>query len=101
MLTYIGDHEVKEISSDEKPSNISLIEQESSSGLRNLNFMDEVRFGEQISITEGANMELSPSPSDGTEENTEAGLGQLKDEFLGQKYSVVLLPKKHGDGTQR
>ena len=46
-------------------------------------------------------MELSPSPSDGTEERTEAGLEQLKDEFLGQKYSVVLLPKKHGDGTQR
>lgn len=101
MLTCIGDHEVKEISSDEKPSNTSLIEQESSSGLRNLNFMDEARFGEQISITEGANMELSPSPSDGTEERTEAGLEQLKDEFLGQKYSVVLLPKKHGDGTQR
>nr|XP_058965970.1 doublecortin domain-containing protein 1-like [Pocillopora verrucosa] len=101
VLTYIGDHEVKEISSDERPSNTSLIEQESSSGLRNLNFMDEARFGEQISITEGANMELSPSPSDGTEERTEAGLEQLKDEFLGQKYSVVLLPKKHGDGTQR
>ena len=101
MLTYTGDHEVKEISSVEKPSNTSIQEQETSSGLENLNFMDDFGLSDQISVAEGASLEPSPSPSDGTEERTETGLTQLKDEFLGQKYSVALLPKKHGDGTQR
>ena len=101
MLTYVGDHDVKDISSDEKPPQPITQEQETVLGLANLNFMDELGLSDQISLTEGASLEPSPSPSDEAEESTETGLAQLKDEFLGQRYSVVLLPKKHGDGTQR
>lgn len=72
-----------------------------SHGLENLNFMDESGLDGQISITEGFSQQPSPPLSDRTEESTEIGLAKLKDEFLGQKYSLVLLPKKHGEGTQR
>ena len=63
--------------------------------------MDELELDGQISITEGVSQQLSPPLSDQTEESTETSLAKLKDEFLGQNYSLVLLPKKHGEGTQR
>lgn len=72
-----------------------------SRGLENLNFMDELELDGQMSITEGVSQQPTPSLSDQTEENTETGLAKLKDEFLGQNYSLVLLPKKHGEGAQR
>ena len=63
--------------------------------------MDELELDGQISITEGVSQQPSPPLSDQTEESTETGLAKLKDEFLGQNYSLVLLPKKHGEGAQR
>ena len=63
--------------------------------------MDELELDGQISITEGVGQQPSPSLSDQTEESTESGLAKLKDQFLGQNYSLVLLPKKHGEGAQR
>ena len=99
MLTYIGDHDVTDAASDEKPTQSPSPEKEVSHGLENLHFMDEPELSDQIS--EGVGLQPSPSLSDKTEESAETGLVQLKDEFLGQKYSLVLLPKKYGEGTQR
>ncbi len=99
MLTYVGDHDVTDITSDEKPSQSTSPEKDISHGLENLHFMDEPELSDQISG--GVGLQPSSSPSDKTEESTETGLALLKDEFLGQKYSLVLLPKKHGEGAQR
>lgn len=101
VLTYAGDHDIKDVVSDEKPTLSNSPEKEVSSGLENLNFMDELELDGQISITEGVSQQPSPPLSDQAEESTETGLAKLKDEFLGQNYSLVLLPKKHGEGTQR
>lgn len=99
VLTYVGDHDVTDITSDEKPSQSISPENEVSHGLENLHFMDEPELSDQLS--EGVGLQPSPSLSDKTEESTETGLALLKDEFLGRKYSLVLLPKKHGEGAQR
>lgn len=101
VLTYVGDHDVEDFTSEEKPPQSISPEKQVSHGLENLNFMDELGLDGQISITEGFSQQPSPPLSDRTEESTETGLAKLKDEFLGQKYSLVLLPKKHGEGTQR
>lgn len=101
VLTYVGDHDVKDITADEKSPQTISTEKQESLGLENLNFMDELELDGQISITEGVGQQPSPSLSDQTEESTDTGLAKLKDEFLGQNYSLVLLPKKHGEGAQR
>ena len=100
MLTYIGDHDVEDLASDEKPPQFISPEKEVSLGLENLHFTDELGFGDQL-LPESASLQPSPSPPDKAEESTETGLAHLKDEFLGQKYSLVLLPKRHGESTQR
>lgn len=101
VLTYSGDHDIKDVVSDEKPPQSNSPEEEVSHGLENLNFMDELELDGQISITEGVSQQPSPPLSDQAEDSTETGLAKLKDEFLGQNYSLVLLPKRHGEGTQR
>ena len=78
VLTNIEDRPVKDRTAEEKPLDR---QEEATSGLENL--------------------EPSPAPSDKDEERPETGLAQLKDEFHGRRYSVVLLPKRPGDGTQR
>lgn len=101
VLTYVGDHDVEDITADEKSPQTISPEKQESHGLENLNFMDELELDGPMSITEGFSQQPSPSLSDQTEESTETGLAKLKDEFLGQNYSLVLLPKKQGEGTQR
>ncbi|XP_020620493.1 uncharacterized protein LOC110058236 [Orbicella faveolata] len=101
VLTYVGDHDVEDITADEKSPQTISPEKQESHGLENLNFMDELELDGPMSITEGISQQPSPSLSDQTEESTETGLAKLKDEFLGQNYSLVLLPKKQGEGTQR
>ena len=88
------------MTSEEKP----LESQEAAtSGLENLHFMTDLELDD-----EQANISLEPSPtlSDKGEDSPdtagpETSLAQLKDEFHGCRYSVVLLPKRHADGTQR
>lgn len=101
VLTYVGDHDIEDITANETPSQSNSPEEQVSRGLENLNFMDELELDGQMSITEGVSQQPTPSLSDQTEESTETGLAKLKDEFLGQNYSLVLLPKKHGEGAQR
>jgi len=101
VLTYVGDHDIEDITANETPSQSNSPEEQVSRGLENLNFMDELELDGQMSITEGVSQQPTPSLSDQTEESTETGLAKLKDEFLGQNYSLVLLPKKQGEGTQR
>ena len=101
VLTFAGDHDIKDVVADEKPPQSNSPEEEVSSGLENLNFMDELELDGQISITEGVSQQPSPPLSDQAEESTETGIAKLKDEFLGQNCSLVLLPKRHGEGTQR
>ena len=102
VLTYIGDHDIEDVTTDEKSPQTITPEKQESLGLENLNFMDELELdGPLMSITEGVGQQPSPSLSDQTEESTDTGLAKLKDEFLGQNYSLVLLPKKHGEGAQR
>ena len=101
VLTYVGDHDVEDITVDEESPETIPPEKQESLGLENLHFMDELELDGQITITEGVGQQPSPSLSDQTEESTDSGLAKLKDEFLGQNYSLVLLPKKHGEGAQR
>lgn len=100
MLTYTEDHPVKDRASEEKPPQIPKHEAVTS-GLQNLLFINDLELNGQISSGEGVSLELSPALSDTTEESPETGLSQLKDEYHGHRYSVVVLPKQHADGTQR
>lgn len=97
MLTFIEGYSVKDMPSEEKP--LDLGSQEAiTSGLENLRFMNDLEPADGP-----ANISLQPSPAlfDKSEESPETSLAQLKDEFHGCRYSVVLLPKRHADGTQR
>ena len=100
MLTYIEDRPVMDRTSEEKPLEIEK-QKVVTSGLENLLFMDDLEQDVQISSAEGISMEPSPAVTEKTEESPVTGLAQLKDEFLGHRYSVALLPKQHADGTQR
>ena len=97
MLTFIEGYSVKDMTSEEKP--LDLESQEAiTSGLENLLFMNDLELEDgQANIS----LEPSPVPSDKSEESPETSLAKLKDEFHGCRYSVVLLPKRHADGTQR
>ena len=101
VLSYVGDHDIEDVTADETPPQSNSPEEQESRGLENLNFMDELELDGQLSFTEGVSQQPSPSVSHQSVESTETGLAKLKDEFLGQNYSLVILPKKHGEGAQR
>ena len=71
-------------------------------GLENLHFMNDLELCEETTVSPEPKVALS----DEKEENPETavpenGLVLLKDEFLGCRYSIVLLPKRRADETQR
>lgn len=101
VLTYVEGHTVTHNQS--KPTELSIENQEAApSGLENLHLMNDSGLNEQIV----GSLDPSAALPDRTEESPESasmetGLAQLKDEFQGCRYSVVLLPKRQGDATQR
>ena len=101
VMTYIEGHAVTRNPS--KPTEPSIENQEAApSGLENLHLMSDSGLNEQIV----ASPDPSPALPDREEENPESvnletSLAQLKDEYQGCRYSVVLLPKRQGDATQR
>ena len=100
VLSCMHDHAVECALSDEKPAKNTQQEEESSrSRLSALHFVNEQQ--EQLLEKEIDASEHSPSLGVSSKENTGSGLARLKDEFRGQIYNVVLVPRKQGDASQR
>ena len=101
VMTYVEGHAVAHNPS--KPTELSIENQEAApSGLENLHLMNDSGLNEQIV----GSLDSSAALPDRTEESPESAsmetsLTQLKDEYQGCRYSVVLLPKRQGDATQR
>ena len=100
-MTYVEGHAVTHSSS--KPTELSIENQEAApSGLENLHLMNDSGLNEQIV----GSLDPSAVLPERTEESPESAsmetsLAQLKDEYQSCRYSVVLLPKRQGDATQR
>lgn len=99
VLTYIEGHTVKNKIPQENP----LDGQEAvTTGLENLHFLNDLELYEETTVSPEPNIALSDKKEEAPETAVpENGLVLLKDEFLGCRYSIVLLPKRHADETQR
>lgn len=101
VLTYIEGHTVKPKMSNAVETPIE--KQEAVlSGLENLHFMNELGLNGQTVLSLDPSAALSEKNEESPElANPETSLAQLKEEFQGCRYSVLLLPKRHADATQR
>ena len=101
VMTYVEGHAVTHNPS--KPTEPSIGNQEATpSGLENLHLMNDSGLNEQIVGSLDPSAALPDRKEESPESvNLETSLAQLKDEFQGCRYFVVLLPKRQGDATQR